>query len=201
MSYPKRITPNTLTRRSLHFDKKDISILVEHLRGQFHKIFTGWGRLDFAYMGDRLTFFPTRTITSVSAQRHLNGLGINPHLIEMAVKAIESLEGERFPTPDQIRYGQWFGSILAGYLGKEIKAVLSATPESRAKWDQRLKQCGRTWKDFVLSDDAIAKVTEELFRAVLKQTVLAETVEKRLIRWKRVHLDAWKAVGQAYQDP
>ncbi len=188
MARPKRITPNSRTQRTLYFDKEDIDALIEHLHVHFFQIFTRGARMDFVYLGDHLSFSPLHRITPASAKRNLKGLGINPNLIDMAIKAIESTAKEGFPTTDQIRYGQWFGSILAGYLGMKIKEHLHTTPASRAKWDRRLKECGRTWGNLTLSDEAIAKLTEELFRAVLKQTIRANTIKKRLIRWKQEHM-------------
>lgn len=185
MTKPKRITPNSRTERTLYFDKKDIAALAEHLQGRFHAIFTGGGQMDFQYLGDRLTFFPMRRITPSSARRNLNGLGINPHLIKMAVKAIERIGEEGFPTPDQIRFGHWFRSLLGRNFGKEIKEIVAATPESLARWDQRLVECGRTWENVALSDEAIIRITRELFHLVLNESVTSGALEIRLRRWKR----------------
>jgi len=142
--------------------------------------------MDFQYGGDSLNFSPERVLKPESAHRHLKGLGVRSELINMAVSAIERQAKEGFPKADHVRFDLWFKSLSPKYfMGDKIKEVVAATPERLKKWDHRLKTCGRTWEDITLSDGAIIRVTQALFRIVLNKTVTVVAIEGRLDRWRR----------------
>ena len=142
--------------------------------------------MDFQYGGDSLRFSPERRLEPKSARRHLTGLGISPPLVEMAVDAIERQAKEGFPKADHVRYDLWFRGLTPGsFAGEKIKEVVATTPERTAKWDHRLRKCGRTWDDITLSEEAIVRITEKSFNLILKQPISRSALEKRFIRWKK----------------
>ena len=186
MAYPKRITPNSQTHRSLYFDRDDIALLVQRLRKRFYMTFTRGFQMNFQYGGERLSFSPERPLSPASTRRNLKGLGVAPRLIEMAVYAVEQQAKEGFPKADHVRLDLWFrGLSPQAFAGEKIKEVVAATPTSTSKWDRRLRKCGRTWDDITLSDEAIPRITERLFQIILQQTVTVDALEKRLRRWKK----------------
>jgi hypothetical protein len=182
---PKRITPNNRATPHLSYDRKDKALLVSHLREKFYKSFTRGFRLEFHDAGEILSFMPHHRLTPQSAQRNLKGLGVSPKLITMAVDAIESQGKEWFPRTNHVRFDLWFRHLGGESFGKKLKEIVAATPETLAKWDKRLKQCGRSWKDIGLSDEAIIHITKNLFGDVFGQQVTYDAIEKRFHRWEK----------------
>lgn len=188
---PKRITPNSCGIPYLSFDRKDKTLLVNHLRERFRKIFTrplGF-RFDFGERGETLTFTSHYRLAEerpelASFRNALNVLGIAPGLIKMAVETYKYQSKKRFPKLEHARYDLWFWTLRREFAGEKLKGIIAATPESLAKWDQRLKKCERSWENIALSDNAIKEITVILLKDVLGQEKMEIAIEERFRRWK-----------------
>lgn len=186
MEYPRRITPNSKTRRHLWFDDDDISLLAKRLAKRFCNTFTRGFPLRFQYGEDYLEFSPTRHLSPKAARKHLLGLGVAPPLVDMAVNAIKGHVANQFPKPDRIRFDLWFQTLgRCFFTAHEIKNTLATNPASLEKWEQRLRACKRTWGNMTLSDGAIVRITKDLFETVLKHEITEEALKKHLRRWKK----------------
>jgi hypothetical protein len=115
----------------------------------------------------------------------LEGLGVRQSLVEVAVQSIEVRSKKRTPKPDHIHWDKWFRFLHEKFVGKNIKKVLSATPESRKKWKELLKQRGRSWSDIALTRGAVKRITKNLFKVVLGREVTIDAIDKRLERWEK----------------
>ena len=184
---PKRIIKNARPARSLPFDPKDKALLVSHLREQFHKIFTrpiGF-TLDFRDGKESLTFTSHRRLTPDSMRKNLNGLGVSPNLIKMAVETIEVRAKESFPKIDPVRFDLWFLYLQREVCGEKLKGIIAATPESLTKWERKLKRFGGSWKNIELSDQAVIDITENLLLITPGQSVMSKDIGRRFRHWKK----------------
>lgn len=184
---PKRITPNSRATPHLSFDTEDKALLVNHLREQFHEIFSrpiGF-TLGIRDGKESLAFTSHRRLTPDSLRKHLDGLGVSQNLIKTAVETIEGRAKESFPRINPVLFDLWFRSLRRDVCGEKIKEIVAATPESLAKWDRKLKEFGRSWENIELSDQAVIDITEELLPVALGQSLMAKDIGRRFRRWKK----------------
>ena len=187
MATPKRITKTNRLARSLPFDHKDKALLMNHLREQFHKIFTrprGF-TLDFRYGDESLTFTSHRRLTPDLIRKNLKGLGVNPNLIKMVVETIEERAKDSFPKINPVRFDLWFRRLRREVCGEKTKGIFATTPENLAKWERKLKKFGRSWKNIELSDQAVIDITEKLLLDELGQLVQPKAIGRRFRHWKK----------------
>jgi hypothetical protein len=141
--------------------------------------------MDFQDGEESLRLTTHLRLTPESARRHLNKLGVNPNLIEDAVQSIEVRFGKHTPKLEQLAFDSWFHTLSQESFGEKFSTILAPTSESRDKWEKRLKQCGRSWKDARLSREAVIHITMDLLKSVLGQQKKYGTIEQRLRRWEK----------------
>ena len=118
-------------------------------------------------------------------RKNLNGLGVSPNLIKMAVETIEVRAKESFPKTDPVRFNLWFLYLQREVCGKNLKGIIAATPENVAKWERKLKKFGRSWKNIELSDQAVINITEKLLLITPGQSVMSKDIGRRFRHWKK----------------
>lgn len=190
---PKRITSNGRTVPRLSFDRKDKPLLVNHLRERFREIFTRPLGFSFSFGegGESLTFTTHYRLAEErpTLDQFRNALdkvlGIAPSLVKVAVETYEYQSKKRFPKLEHARYDLWFRILPGEITGEKLKAILASTPESLAKWDQRLKKLDRSWESATLSEGAVIDITKDLFKSVLGREVTEDAISRFYYRWKK----------------
>jgi hypothetical protein len=177
---------NVRPKRHLSYYKKDIDLLTKHLRTEFSKAFSSGFTLSHEEGEEELTFTTHKRLTPKSARRHLEGLGLKQSLVEQAVKSIKGRSKNRTPKPDHIHWDKWFRFLHEKFVGEKLKDVLFATPESRRKWKERLKQRGRSRDEIALTRGAVTRITKNLFKVVLGLEVTMDAIDKRIDRWEKI---------------
>jgi len=183
---PKKLTPRSLSHRHLWFDESDVKLLIVNLQWAFYVTFNRGYQVTASAAEHTLTFYPRRNINPKHAYRCMKYLGIHPEVIKVAIGMIERQKNSPPPKTTHVQFDLWFRKVQR-ISGKELKAIVAATPEGRAKWNARLKICGVTWDNANLSDDAIARVTQALYGKIFKQSIECGTLKRRYLRWKTGH--------------
>ena len=191
---PKQCTPDSRATKSIRFDREDKALLASHpeVRERILKIFSrplGF-RWDFQAGEEPLTFMSHHRLAnerpkSESLRKALKVLGSDPNVIKMAVETIEEQSKKPFPKLDHARYDLWFRILPREIAGEKIRAICASTPESLAKWEQRLNKCGRSWESIRLTDGAVIDITKDLFKSVLGREVTEDAISRFYYRWKK----------------
>jgi len=190
---PTRITKNTRPARSLPFDRKDKTLFVNHLHERFFKIFAHPLGFSFSFGegGESLTFTTHYRLaeerpTPDQFRKTLDKvLGIAPCLVKVAVETYKYQSKKLFPKLEHARYDLWFRILPSEITGEKLKAILASTPESLAKWEQRLKKLDRSWESATLSEGAVIDITKDLFKSVLGREVTEDAISRFYYRWKK----------------